>query len=144
MIIRNPICNSLICAAMIAATSIGSAAGLGGHRSQVIEELKGLRQELNITADQKTRIRGIIAVHKVEIQQQITLGKRAREDMKQAVQAHGSVSTEASQAADGIGRAAKSRALLVAKILTELRPILTREQLKTLESARESFLSGDW
>ena len=105
------------------------------------QEFQKIREDLALTRSQKSQIRQVLMGHKDEIKTQRAAGIEARQALKTATATHGPDSKETNAAADGIAAVAKSRALLVATIFSEVRPILTPEQIKTLESARESFLS---
>ena len=55
--------------------------------------------------------------------------------MRAAVLEHGVETPETTAAANDIGKAARNRALLTARILGEARPLLTPEQLERVEAA---------
>ena len=131
----------LVCTGLLAISTTAHALPFGNRGGQVMREFQELREDLNLSRSQKSRIREILMAHQEEIHAQRTAAKDARSTMKSAMETHGADSTQADKAADGIARTAKSRALLVATIFSEIRPILTPEQIRKLEAARTSFLS---
>ncbi|OYV02801.1 MAG: hypothetical protein CFE26_21790 [Verrucomicrobiales bacterium VVV1] len=141
---------TLASAAVLAATvhaispnSATPATGSGmfrGHAREVvmgiIGELKDLRAKVALTEDQRSQIQGIVKSHKPEIGSQLEKGRDARRAMQAAVEAHGADSAEASKAADAVADAARSRALLTAKIRSEVAPVLTQEQREEMKATR--------
>ena len=141
---------TLAAAAALAATvhavsqnDAASAVGSGmfrGHAREVIAgivgELKGLRSQLNITEGQRTQIQGVVKSHKPEIAAQLEKGRDARRAMRDAVEAHGPDSAETMKATDAVADSARARALLVAKISSEVSPILTSEQREQVKATR--------
>jgi len=122
--------------ASAAPSSDGSGAGGGSIRSRIIEKLRGLRSDLNLTDTQRGEIKKILVSHRDEIRNQWQSGKTAREGMREAVTAHGADSAESKAAAAHIGESARDRALLVARIATEIKPLLTADQVSKLQSTR--------
>ena len=59
--------------------------------------------------------------------------------MREAVSSHGADSAEAKAAASRIGEVARDRALLVGRLATEIKPLLTAEQVGKLQSARSEI-----
>lgn len=116
-------------------STAAKAAEAGPLRGQVKEKLMALRDDLGLDANQKKEIREALVGRKTEIAAQFKLGKNAREAMQTAVKEHGAESAEATAAANGIGDAAKKRALLVASITEQIKPILTPDQLKKLKES---------
>jgi Spy/CpxP family protein refolding chaperone len=116
-----------------------SAAPEERTREVFIEKLKSLRSDLDLSSDQKDKIRSIIKSHQANLKAQWSSGKAARESMKKANLNHGPDSAETRAAADAIGTIARNRSLLLAKIATEVRPVLNPEQLEKFEKARLEF-----
>lgn len=102
-------------------------------------DLLDFRSKAGITDEQKSQIKEIVQSHKPEIVAQLQKGKDARRAMQAAVEATGPESTEALKAADGVADAARSRALLTAKVMSEIRPVLTPEQLSLAKSTRDQI-----
>ncbi len=113
------------------------AEGARGLVREVVRELLDLRKEAALSEDQRTQIKGILKSHKSEIAAQFKAGSAARHAMQDAVEAKGPESAQALKAADGIAATARSRALLIAKIATEIRPVLTPEQQKLAKATRD-------
>ena len=138
--------SAAVLAATVHAISPSTASsGLGsgpfrGHAREVIVgiigELKDLRAKVALTDDQRAQIQGVLKSHKPEIATQLAKGRDARRAMRDAVEAHGAESTEATKAADAVADAARSRALLVAKVSSEVAPILTPEQREQVKATR--------
>ena len=104
---------------------------------EIVRELLNLRKEAAVGEDQRAEIKGILKSHSSEIATQFKTARDARHAMQDAVEAKGPESAEALKAADGIAASARSRALLIAKITTEIRPVLTPEQMKLAKATRE-------
>lgn len=104
---------------------------------ELVQELLNFRKEAGLTDAQRTQVKDIMKSHKDEIRTQFMSGRDARRSMQQAVEAGGPESTGAQQAADSIAAVARSRALLIAKITSEIRPVLTADQLKLAQTTRE-------
>jgi Spy/CpxP family protein refolding chaperone len=90
------------------------------------------RKQTPLSDEQKTALSKILAEHREEIRAQIKEGREARHAMEKAVKENGSTKA----AAEKIGDAARDRALLMARIATQVRPLLTPEQQKQIEHAR--------
>ncbi|WP_395735362.1 Spy/CpxP family protein refolding chaperone [Prosthecobacter sp.] len=95
------------------------------------------RKQTPLSDEQKTALSKILAEHREEIRAQITEGRDARRAMEKAVKENGSTKA----AADKIGDAARDRALLMARIAKQMRPLLTPEQQKQLEEAHSEIES---
>ena len=123
-----------------AATSTTGSGLFRGHAREVvmgiIGELKDLRSKIALTEDQRSQIQGIVRTHQSDIGTQLEKGRDARRAMRDAVETHGADSTEATKAADAVADAARSRALLTAKIRSEVAPILTPEQREEMKATR--------
>lgn len=117
------------------------AAPEGKFREEALQKIKALREDLALTADQKGKVKAIVKSHKTPIKAQWSKGKTAREALRKASSDHGPESPEAKAAAAKVGDVARDRALLMAKIAHEVRPILTPEQLRKFEKARFEFQS---
>ncbi len=106
-----------------------------------LRHLLNFRKETPLTADQKKEVASVLESHRDDIRAQMESSRDARRNMEAAVKEHGPDAPEASQAADQIGQIARDRALLTARILSEVRPLLTPEQLDRIEDAREELQS---
>ena len=99
-----------------------------------VRHFLNFRKQTPLSEEQKAAISKILAEHREEIRAQINQGRSARHAMEAAVKENGSTSTKA--AAEKIGDAARDRALLMARIGVQVRPLLTTEQQEQLEAAR--------
>ena len=115
--------------------------GQGPFRGEIVQKLMNMRDELGMTDAQKQEIRGVIEGYRSEIKSQWAIGKAAREGMRTAVQEHGAESPEATAAAKKIGDAATSGSLLLAKILSDVKPLLTEDQIKKIQEGRVDITS---
>jgi len=136
-------CSGVLGLAMLATAAPSSPAaggvGNGSFRVRIIEKLRGLRSDLDLTDTQRDEIRKVLSSHREEIRHQWETGRGARENMRETVNAHGVESAEAKAAASRIGDAARDRALLVARIATEIKPLLNADQIRKLQSARSEI-----
>jgi Spy/CpxP family protein refolding chaperone len=110
---------------------------LRGGMLDIVRELLNFREDADLTDKQRDHIKDVIASHKSEIEAQFQAGRNARRSMQESVAAAGPESARTQNAADAVAAAARSRALLVAKIASEIRPILTADQLELAEATRE-------
>lgn len=100
-----------------------------------VRHLLNFRKETPLSAEQRASVAKILETHREEIRTQMTKGRDARCAMAEAAKKDAnSAATRA--AAEKIGDVTRDRALLVAKIGAEVRPLLTPEQLKHIETAR--------
>jgi len=92
-----------------------------------------LRSELRITPEQREQIRGIVMSHKAEIAKvarPIVAKKRA---LREALLAEKPDEKAIRAAVDDLGKAGGDAAVLVAKVLGEMRTVLSDEQIKRIE-----------
>lgn len=97
------------------------------------------RQETPLSDEQRQKIVSIMETHRTEIHGLATRGRDARRACADSVKAQGSESSATREAAAKIGEVARDRALLMAKIGGEVRPLLTADQQKRLEAARDEI-----
>lgn len=132
-------------ATAIPAMAFGRSAGIGEGilpdqtRSSIREIVRtavrhflNFRKQTPLNEEQKAAISKILAEHREEIHAKINQSRAARHAMEAAVKEGGS----AKAAAEKVGDAARDRALLMARIGAQVRPLLTPEQQKQLEAAR--------
>lgn len=100
-----------------------------------VRHFLNFRKQTPLSEEQKTAISRILAEHRAEIHAQISEGRSARQAMEAAVKENGNTKA----AAEKIGAAARDRALLMARIGAQVRPLLTPEQQKHLEEARSEM-----
>lgn len=106
-----------------------------------MRNMLNFRHETPLTAEQKRKARGVLESHRSDIRTQMEKGRDARRAMMDAVKASGPDAVATKEAADKIGNAARDRALLMAKVASEIRPLLTAEQLERVEAARTEIES---
>ncbi len=97
-----------------------------------VRHFLNFRKQTPLSEEQKAAIAKILAENREEIRAQINQGRSARHAMEAAVNENGSTKA----AAEKIGDAARDRALLMARIGAQVRPLLTPAQQKQLEDAR--------
>lgn len=100
-----------------------------------VRHFLNFRKETPLSDEQKTAIAKILEEHRPEIQAQLTQGRDARRAMEAAAKEN-ATSPATMAAAEKIGSIARDRALLMARIRAQVRPLLTDEQQKQIESAR--------
>ncbi|XHR27239.1 MAG: Spy/CpxP family protein refolding chaperone [Chthoniobacteraceae bacterium] len=126
----------LVCAvAMIAAVPSASAKdgaqARGGHR---LEKIFG---DTPLSPEQKEKVRAVLKAHRPEIRAAREKAEAAHLALTEA--SKGSDAAAINHAADQVGEAARDRALLRARIASEIRPLLTPEQVKSLDTFRAEF-----
>ncbi len=97
-----------------------------------VRHFLNFRKQTPLSEEQKAAIAKILAENREEIRAQINQGRSARHAMEAAVKENGSTKA----AAEKIGDAARDRALLMARIGSQVRPLLIPAQQKQLEDAR--------
>ncbi len=96
-----------------------------------VRHVLNFRKQTPLSEEQKTAISKMLAEHREEIRAQINQGRTAHHAMEKAMKENGSTKA----AAEKIGDAARDRALLMARIGAQVRPLLTAAQQKQLEDA---------
>jgi protein CpxP len=95
-----------------------------------------MAKALDLTDDQKARIKEILGSHGPEIEAQMKTGGEARRRLHEAVMADPIDEAAIRARAEELGRAHGDGALLFARIRAEIVPILTAEQKQKLEQMR--------
>ncbi len=108
---------------------------------RVAATLMNLRENLNLSEDQKKRVRDVIQSFEPEISDQFAAARAAREALRLATEKHGPKSAQARAAAEQIRDVASSRAVLAGQIMVAVRPLLTDKQLRRIESGRSEISS---
>ena len=103
-----------------------------------VRHFLNFRKETPLSDEQKASISKILQEHRPEIQAQLAQGRDARRAMETAAREN-ATSPATKAAAEKIGDIARDRALLMARISAKVRPLLTPEQQKQIESAREEI-----
>lgn len=100
-----------------------------------VRHFLNFRKESPLSAEQRASVQKILESHRTEIRAQMTQGRDARRAMAEAAKKDAnSAATRA--AAEKLGDVTRDRALFIAKIGAEVRPLLTPEQQKHIEAAR--------
>lgn len=100
-----------------------------------VRHFLNFRKESPLSAEQRASVTKILESHRDEIRAHMTKGRDARRAMGEAAKKDAnSAATRA--AAEKLGDVTRDRALLIAKIGAEVRPLLTPEQQKHIETAR--------
>jgi Spy/CpxP family protein refolding chaperone len=105
---------------------------LKGHFGRI----KQLRQDLNVTAEQRSEIKGIVSEHKQELREaagEVIAAKRA---LREATLAENPDEATIRAAADQLGDAIGDAAVIGSKVAGDAREVLTSEQIAMLEQAR--------
>ncbi len=103
------------------------------------------RSEINITSDQRTQIHQVIQNHKAEIAPAATLVVEKRRALREAVMADSADETAIRTAADDLGKAAGDMAVVASKVVVDIKPILTAEQIEQLrkfQAERDQTVDG--
>ena len=128
---------AVVCGTVANSQPENAPEGARGMAREVIRELLNFRKDAAIGDVQRAEIKGILKSHSSEIATQFKTARDARHAMQDAVETKGPESAEALKAAGAIAASARSRALLIAKITTEVRPLLTPEQTQLAKATRE-------
>jgi Spy/CpxP family protein refolding chaperone len=96
-----------------------------------------IARALDLSADQKTRIKAVLKAHATEIETQMNASAAARRAVHEAVLAQPVDETAIRAAALQLGQVHADGAVLFAKISTEIQPILTEAQRGKIQSFRD-------
>lgn len=96
-----------------------------------------ISRALNLTDDQKTRIKAVLKSHASEIETQLRASAAARQALNDAVLAQPVDETAIRAAAAQVGQVHADGAVLFARIRTEVQPILTEEQGARIQKFRD-------
>jgi Spy/CpxP family protein refolding chaperone len=87
-----------------------------------------LRSELNLTAEQRTKIRDVLVSHRSQIAQTAKSVHDKRSALRTAVLSGKADETQIRAAADDLGKAIADAAVKASKLRSEVAPILTEDQ----------------
>ena len=104
-----------------------------------IEHAVNFRRNSPLSDAQKSAAAAIFENHSEEIRNLVDRAHAARKAMRVAVETGPADSPDVKAAAEALGEVATDRALLAAVIHSELKPILTAEQLDNIAQAREDL-----
>jgi len=99
-----------------------------------------LRSEINLTAQQRSKIRDVALAHRAELAPLVQEAYAKRVDLRKAVLAEQADEAAIRKAAEELGKSLGNVAVAGAKLAGEVRPVLTAEQLKLL---RECLTQND-
>ena len=94
-------------------------------------------ERLGITEDQREELRQIMVSHAGEILEQIRELVDAHRDLRDEVLDDDASAGDVRRAGAGLGRALSNACVRLADLLTQVRPVLTEEQLDEAEEMRE-------
>jgi Spy/CpxP family protein refolding chaperone len=109
----------------------GAGMGWFGHGPGM--HLRHLVDDLDLTADQKESIKGILREARGRIQPNVEAAHDARRAMLEAALTRGGDEKAAREASEAVGRAVSDLAFEAARTLTAVRGTLTPEQVETLD-----------
>jgi Spy/CpxP family protein refolding chaperone len=120
---------------------------LGRMVSGCVGRLLVLRSEMNVTPEQKAKIRDVLVSHKPQIAQTVKSVRDKRVVLRDAVLSGKADEAQIRAAADDLGKAIADAAVKASKLRNEIAPILTEEQrhligkfLKDNDEAVNKFL----
>lgn len=124
------------------AWAVGPDDGADSPRARIAELVRGrfarmvaLRDELDLTEEQRTEIRGIVQAHRDELRPAFVEVLRHRRALRNAVLAEQPDEAAIRAEADALGKAIGDAAVEVAGAASEARTVLTPEQIQALEQA---------
>ena len=105
----------------------------------VTRNFLNFRKETPLSPDQRQKISEILETHRADIHSLIVRGRDARRTCVSTVKSSGPEAAATREAAEKIGTVARDRALLMARMGSEVRPLLSPGQQQRLESGREEI-----
>ncbi|HKF44524.1 MAG TPA: Spy/CpxP family protein refolding chaperone [Thermoanaerobaculia bacterium] len=100
-----------------------------------------MAEALDLTDDQKAKIKEVLKAHAAEIEAQMRASATARRALHQATLADSTDESAIRAAAQSLGAVQGDSALLIAKVRKEVDPILTDDQKTKLRQLRENARS---
>jgi Spy/CpxP family protein refolding chaperone len=101
---------------------------MGRMVSGCIGRLLVLRSEMNVTAEQKAKIRDVLVSHRPQIAKTVKSVHEKRVTLRNAVLSGKSDEAQIRAAADELGKAISDAAVKASKLRNEIAPILTEDQ----------------
>lgn len=115
----------------------GPAAGWRGPGAR----LAAVLSRLDLTDDQKTRIKGILVEERADVDPLMAAAARTRRDLFLAIHAAAFDEDAVRRAAAGAAASEADLAVARARILSRVRGVLTSDQQATLQDMQNRFLS---
>lgn len=109
---------------------------LRGIVQTVMRHALNFRQETPLTSEQREKIGIVLTKHREEVRSLMQRGKEARFGFEEVARTSGPDSAATREAAEKLADIARDRALMTARIGSEMRPLLTEGQQKSLANAR--------
>jgi len=126
------VCIMMICGLSIAGESKGNHQGRGMEKGKGLGMFKGL----NLTDEQKTGISNILAKYQEDIKNKRTVLSQAKEEMSAVKFADEFNEANIRQAFQKVSSAREELIVIRAKIFSEVKPLLTAEQLASLKEQK--------
>jgi len=114
----------------------GSRSRLRGIVQTAVRHLLNFREETPLSADQRSQVGAILKQHGTEIRELMKRGRDARRSFEEIARKGSPDSAVTREAAGKLADVTRDRALLMAKVGGQVRPLLTPDQQKRLETAR--------
>jgi len=108
-----------------------------GHRDSAMRMFRRMSEALDLSDDQKTRIKGVLKAHAPEIETHMKALSDARKSLHQAALSDAPDESAIRAAAQSLGWVQGDGALLFAKIRAEVDPILSDDQRGKLRQFRD-------
>jgi Spy/CpxP family protein refolding chaperone len=135
----------LIAAGVAALAALGLVAGRisagampgGGHRDFALRMFSHMSRALELSEDQKARVKDILRAHAAEIEAQMKASGAARRALHQSVLAQPPDEDAIRSAARQLGSVQGDSAVLFSKIRAEVDPVLTDAQREKVRQFRD-------
>jgi protein CpxP len=135
---------AVIAAAGLFAGRLSAGAFHGKGRGDFAQRLFGhMSRAIDLTEDQKSRIKDVLRAHADEIKAQMQASATARGALHDAVMAQPTNEGAIRAAAAQVGQTQGDGALLFARVRTEIDPILTSEQKQKIQSFQTRVRNPD-
>lgn len=105
-----------------------------------VRHLLNFRHETPLDDTQRAQVSAVLQKHRPQVHALMKRGRDARRSFEETVKKGGPDSAAARQSAEQMAGVTRDRALLTAKIGSEVRPLLTSGQQRHLEQMRSELL----
>jgi len=131
-------------AGLVAGRAAGGVLPGGGGAGGPARHFARIARALDLTDDQKTKIKAVLKTHEAEIEAQLQAGSQARRSLYDAVQSRPPDESLIRNRAADLGRVHGDGAVLLAKIRAEIDPILTDAQKSKIAAFHDKMATrGD-